>query len=148
MLDVRSESTSTTVRSLLLSTSRYAETSSNSVRVTACSGANAKRRDSVQRWSALVRSTWLCSPDKLPRRSIFVGQSTTKHRHNTTWHTEDNSASALVPDYRGRVKLNVLPVPSSLSTQTVPPSNSTSFLTKARPSPVPAYSREAELSIC
>lgn len=38
---------------------------------------------------------------------------------------------------RGRVKVNVLPLPTWVTTQIFPPSSSTSFLAKANPKPVP-----------
>ena len=41
-------------------------------------------------------------------------------------------------DFSGKVKLNVEPLPTSLSTQIFPPCNSTNFLAKVRPSPVPS----------
>src|SRR5215831_13660207 len=41
-------------------------------------------------------------------------------------------------DLSGSVKLNVEPLPTSLSTQILPPCNSTNFLAKVNPSPVPS----------
>src|SRR5215472_7943524 len=38
----------------------------------------------------------------------------------------------------GKVKLNVEPLPTSLSTQIFPPCSSTNFLAKVNPSPVPS----------
>ena len=38
----------------------------------------------------------------------------------------------------GKVKLKVEPLPTSLSTQILPPCNSTNFLAKVNPSPVPS----------
>ena len=46
----------------------------------------------------------------------------------------------------GMVKLNVLPRPSSLSTQMLPPWSSTSALLMASPRPVPAADLVVELS--
>ena len=44
------------------------------------------------------------------------------------------------------VKMKVLPLPYSLSTQMVPSIISTSFLEMERPSPVPPYFRVVEVS--
>jgi hypothetical protein len=41
-------------------------------------------------------------------------------------------------DLSGKVKLKVEPLPTSLSTQIFPPCNSTNFLAKVNPSPVPS----------
>src|SRR6185369_859109 len=48
----------------------------------------------------------------------------------------------------GRVKWNVLPRPTSLSTQMRPPCKVTSRFEIARPRPVPPYRRVVELSAC
>ena len=49
----------------------------------------------------------------------------------------DTSASAVIVTDPLRVNRKVLPLPGSLSTQTLPPWSSTSFRVSARPSPVP-----------
>jgi hypothetical protein len=41
-------------------------------------------------------------------------------------------------DFSGKVKLKVEPLPTSLSTQILPPCSSTNFLAKVNPSPVPS----------
>ena len=41
-------------------------------------------------------------------------------------------------DLPGKVKLKVEPLPTSLSTQILPPCSSTDFLAKVKPSPVPS----------
>src|SRR5262245_16466413 len=41
-------------------------------------------------------------------------------------------------DLSGKVKLKVEPLPTSLSTQILPPCNSTNFFAKVNPSPVPS----------
>src|SRR5262245_62103279 len=41
-------------------------------------------------------------------------------------------------DLSGKVKLKVDPLPTSLSTQILPPCSSTNFLAKVNPSPVPS----------
>jgi len=41
-------------------------------------------------------------------------------------------------DLSGKVKLKVEPLPTSLSTQILPPCSSTNFLAKVNPSPVPS----------
>ena len=42
-------------------------------------------------------------------------------------------------DLSGKVKLKVEPLPTSLSTQILPPCSSTNFLAKVSPSPVPSF---------
>ena len=42
------------------------------------------------------------------------------------------------PEWIGRVKVNLLPFPTSLSTQILPPCSSTNFLASVKPSPVPS----------
>jgi len=50
----------------------------------------------------------------------------------------DNLCQLGSDDVSGKVKMKVEPLPTSLSTQILPPCSSTNFLAKVSPSPVPS----------
>ncbi len=70
----------------------------------------------------------------------------TRRPRKSAWRRRGRDVA--VPLLRRAVKLNVLPLPGTLLTETCPPISSVSCLEMASPSPVPPYLRVVEASAC
>jgi hypothetical protein len=81
-------------------------------------------------------------------RACSLSSTTRARRPATSGMKRFFGSRSALPMPNHTVKMNVLPLPYSLSAQMLPSIISTSFLEMERPRPVPPYFRVVEVSAC